>query len=158
MEKERMSHYITTALDALTRNKKLKKGHSTTDPSTLTITQGKHHQQNRVSTRNPILIGQYGDIFVSVFGHVYIVIITISWLIIFANNRKLRKLKAKNKNNYDLKQISFVIIPEEDDTVLLNINYGEKVLRSTRFTDADLLSDKNAPFKEFVKWCEEEGK
>lgn len=92
------------------------------------------------------------------FAHVYIVVITISWLIIFANNRKLRKLKAKNKNNYDLKQISFVIVPEEDDTVLLNINYGENVLRSTRFTDADLFSDKNAPFKEFIKWCEEEKK
>ena len=69
-----------------------------------------------------------------------------------------KDIQKKNKNHYKLEEISFVLVPEDNDTVLMNFLYGNKVVRSTRFTDADLFNDRNAPFKEFIKWCEEDYK
>ena len=91
-------------------------------------------------------------------GQIYIVLITIAWCVLFYMYLHVKDIQKKNKNHYKLEEISFVLVPEDNDTVLMNFLYGNKVVRSTRFTDADLFNDRNAPFKEFIKWCEEDYK
>ena len=68
-----------------------------------------------------------------------------------------KKVLSKNKCKYDLRNVRFIVEPIGDENYILNFHYGEKVLHSKKFTDSDLFVDQSLPYKEFVKWCEENG-
>ena len=65
---------------------------------------------------------------------IYIVVITISWLVLYA---MYFRVSRKNKSHYDLKLCKFELEPRENDN-LMNIIYKGKVVKSVSFTDADI--------------------
>ena len=83
---------------------------------------------------------------------IYIVVITISWLVLYSFYLKVSR---KNKSHYDLKLCKFELEPRENDN-LMNIIYKGKVVKSASFTDADLDLDNRLLYKIFITWLEED--
>ena len=88
---------------------------------------------------------------------VYIVLITIAWVVIFYAFLRQRDLLKKNKCRYDLRTIRFEVEPIGDESWRLNFYCG-KLLHSEIVTETDVFNDKAFFYKSFVKWCEEESK
>lgn len=78
-------------------------------------------------------------------------ICVIAWVTILN-----KKMQTKNKSRYDLREISFEIDNVTDEDYVIRFKYGRDVVHQRLFNDVDIYNDKNLPFKEFVKWCEEE--
>lgn len=97
-----------------------------------------------------------GDI--SNIATVYIVLITICWIVVFYAWLRQRDILKKNKHKYDLRLIKFIIEPVSDDNWRLVFYFGDKVLHSEVISEADIMTDKRFFYKAFVKWCEEESK
>lgn len=89
---------------------------------------------------------------------VYIVLITICWIVVFYAWLRQRDILKKNKHKYDLRLIKFIIEPVSDDTWRLVFYFGDKVLHSEVISEADIMTDKRFFYKAFVKWCEEDSK
>ena len=88
---------------------------------------------------------------------VYIVVITIAFVVIFYAFLRQRDTMKKNKFKYDLRTVRFEIEPIRDESWRLNF-YSGKLLHSEIVTEADVANDRGYFYKSFVKWCEEESK
>lgn len=86
---------------------------------------------------------------------VYIVVITIAFVVIFYGFMRQREEMRKNKFKYDLRAVRFEIEPIRDESWRLNF-YSGKLLHSEIVTEADVMNDQSYFYKSFVKWCEEE--
>ncbi len=86
---------------------------------------------------------------------VYIVVITIAFIVIFYALMRQRKIMHKNKCKYDLRTVRFEIEPISDESWRLNF-YSGKLLHSEIVTKADVTNDRGYYYKSFVKWLEEE--
>lgn len=86
---------------------------------------------------------------------VYIVVITIAFIVVFLMFLRQRKIMHKNKCKYDLRTVRFEIEPIRDESWRLNF-YSGKLLHSEIVTEADVVNDRGYFYKAFVKWCEEE--
>ena len=88
---------------------------------------------------------------------VYIVVITIAFIVIFYGFMRQREEMRKNKFKYDLRNVRFEIEPIRDESWRLNF-YSGKLLHSEVVTETDVMNDQSYFYKSFVKWCEEESK
>lgn len=88
---------------------------------------------------------------------VYIVVITIAFVVIFYAWLRQREMLRKNKCKYDLRLIKQEMEPLGDDTWRLNFYCG-KLLHSQVVSETDIFLDKGFLYKAFIKWCEEESK
>ena len=88
---------------------------------------------------------------------VYIVVISIAFIVIFYGFMRQREEMRKNKFKYDLRTVRFEIEPIRDESWRLNF-YSGKLLHSEIVTEADVANDRGYFYKAFVKWCEEESK
>lgn len=86
---------------------------------------------------------------------IFVILLLVLTALLYGITELNEKLKA-NKCKYDLREVKFEADPIGEDVYLLKFMYGEKVLRSLRFTEADIFNDKDLLYKEFVKWCEED--
>ena len=86
---------------------------------------------------------------------VYIVVISIAFIVIFYGFMRQRKIMHKNKCKYDLRTVRFELEPIRDESWRFNI-YSGKLLHSEIVTEADVTNDRRYFYKSFVKWCEEE--
>ena len=87
---------------------------------------------------------------------IYIILITVSWCILYWKYLKLRDISKKNKSHYDLLDCRFELEPGEESNKF-NIYCG-KLLRSYEFTDSDYELDRHLFFKMFIGWLEEDYK
>lgn len=88
---------------------------------------------------------------------VYIVVITIAFIVIFYGFMRQREEMRKNKFKYDLRNVRFEIEPIRDESWRLNF-YSGTLLHSEVVTETDVMNDQSYFYKAFVKWCEEESK
>ena len=88
---------------------------------------------------------------------VYIVVITIAFIVIFYAFLRQREEMRKNKFKYDLRNVRFEIEPIRDESWRLNF-YSGSLLHSEVVTETDVMNDPSYFYKAFVKWCEEESK
>ena len=87
---------------------------------------------------------------------IFIVILTVSWCVLYWKYLVLRDISKKNKSHYDLKLCRFELEPGEESNKF-NIYCG-KLLRSYVFTDSDYELDRHLFFKMFIAWLEEDYK
>ena len=87
---------------------------------------------------------------------IYIVLITIAWVVIFYAFLRQRDRMKTNKFKYDLRTINFVIEPLGDESWRLVFYCRGQLLHSEPVTEVDIFNDRAYMFKSFVKWCEEE--
>ena len=87
---------------------------------------------------------------------VYIVLITIAWVVIFYAFLRQRAVMKQNKFKYDLRTIRFEVEPIGDETWVLNFYCGGRPLHSETVSELDIFHDKAFFYKAFVKWCEED--
>lgn len=89
---------------------------------------------------------------------VYIVLITIAWVVVFYAFLRQRDRMKQNKFKYDLRTIRFEVEPLGDEAWKLNFYCGGMPLHSEVVSEIDVFNDKAFFYKAFVKWCEEESK
>jgi hypothetical protein len=89
---------------------------------------------------------------------IYIVVITIAWIVIFYAFLRQCAVMKKNKFKYDLQTIRFEVEPLGDEAWKLNFYCGGIPLHSEVVSEIDVFNDKAFFYKAFVKWCEEETK
>ena len=87
---------------------------------------------------------------------IYIVLITIAWVVIFYAFLRQREVMRQNKFKYDLRTIRFEVEPIGDETWALTFYCGGRPLHSEKVSELDIFNDRAYMFKSFVKWCEEE--
>jgi len=87
---------------------------------------------------------------------IYIVLITIAWVVIFYAFLRQRSQMKTNKFKYDLRTIKFAIEPLGEESWRLVFYRGGLLLHSEPITEVDIFNDRAYLFKSFVKWCEEE--
>ena len=88
---------------------------------------------------------------------IYIVLITIAWIVIFYAFLRQRSRMKQNKFKYDLRTIGFEIEPMRmEDSWKLTFYCGGQPLHSEVVREVDVFNDKAYFYKAFVKWCEED--
>lgn len=86
---------------------------------------------------------------------VYIVVITIAFIVIFYAFLRQRDTMKKNKFKYDLRAVRFEIEPIRDESWRLNF-YAGHLVHSEVVREVDIFNDKAYLFKAFIKWLEED--
>lgn len=89
---------------------------------------------------------------------IYIVLITIAWIVVFYAFLRQRDRMKANKFKYDLRTIKFSIEPLGEESWRLAFYCGGQLLHSEPVTEVDIFNDRAFFYKAFVKWCEEESK
>lgn len=86
---------------------------------------------------------------------VYIVVITIAFIVIFYAFLRQRDAMKKNKFKYDLRIIRHELEPLGEDTWRLNF-YAGHLVHSEVVREVDIFNDKAYLFKAFIRWLEED--